>query len=68
MGDPRERQTRDFPGGGLEQDRPSLAKEADFQLDAAQRKKLPAWIREGLEKMEREKLRKVSVYILGSQA
>lgn len=34
-------------------------KEADFQLDAAQRKKLPLWIREGLEKMEREKKKKV---------
>merc|ERR1719210_1865373 len=27
-------------------------------LDAAARKKLPPWIREGLEKMEREKLKK----------
>lgn len=27
--------------------------------DAAKRKQLPAWIREGLEKMEREKRRKV---------
>lgn len=27
-------------------------------LDAAKRKQLPAWIREGLEKMEREKRRK----------
>merc|ERR1719400_1846334 len=27
-------------------------------LDAAARKKLPAWIREGLEKMEKEKLKK----------
>lgn len=35
-------------------------KEANFQLDAAQRKKLPLWIREGLEKMEREKTKKVS--------
>ena len=35
-------------------------KDADFQLDAAQRKKLPLWIREGLEKMEREKQRKVN--------
>lgn len=60
LGDPRERQPRDFPVGTLEQERPSVAKEADFQLDAAQRKKLPAWIREGLEKMEREKQRKVS--------
>ncbi|XP_018022071.1 arginine/serine-rich protein PNISR, partial [Hyalella azteca] len=34
-------------------------KEADFQLDAAQRKKLPLWIREGLEKMEREKQKKL---------
>lgn len=60
MGDPRDRQPRDFPVGTLDQDRPASAKEADFQLDAAQRKKLPAWIREGLEKMEREKQRKVS--------
>lgn len=59
MGDPREQRPRDFPVGGLDQDRPSAAKEADFQLDAAQRKKLPAWIREGLEKMEREKQRKL---------
>ena len=67
MGDPRERQPREFPAGGLDQDRPNLAaKEADFQLDAAQRKKLPAWIREGLEKMEREKLRKVSIVSLKS--
>lgn len=28
-------------------------------LDAAKRKKLPAWIREGLEKMEREKQREI---------
>ena len=35
------------------------AKEADFQLDAAQRRKLPLWIREGLEKMEKEKQKKV---------
>lgn len=28
-------------------------------LDAAKRKQLPAWIREGLEKMEREKRRKM---------
>jgi len=34
-------------------------KEANFQLDAAQRKKLPIWIREGLEKMEREKQKKL---------
>lgn len=27
--------------------------------DAAKRKQLPAWIREGLEKMEREKRRKI---------
>lgn len=27
--------------------------------DAAKRKQLPAWIREGLEKMEREKRRKM---------
>lgn len=27
-------------------------------LDAAKRKQLPAWIREGLEKMERDKLKK----------
>lgn len=30
-------------------------------LDAAKRKQLPAWIREGLEKMEREKRRKMEV-------
>ncbi|KAL1419118.1 hypothetical protein MTO96_005232 [Rhipicephalus appendiculatus] len=29
------------------------------QLDAAKRKTLPGWIREGLEKMEREKMRKL---------
>lgn len=28
-------------------------------LDAAKRKQLPAWIREGLEKMEREKQKKI---------
>lgn len=28
-------------------------------LDAAKRKTLPGWIREGLEKMEREKMRKL---------
>lgn len=30
-----------------------------FFADAAKRKQLPAWIREGLEKMEREKRRKM---------
>ncbi len=34
---------------------PALSQAA---LDAAARKKLPAWIREGLEKMEREKVKK----------
>lgn len=59
-GDPRERGVgREFQVGAQDQNRGNLAKEADFQLDAAQRKKLPAWIREGLEKMEREKQRKV---------
>lgn len=29
-----------------------------FVLDAMKRKNLPAWIREGLEKMEREKQKK----------
>lgn len=56
--DGRDRRGREFQVGTLDQDR-AAAKEADFQLDAAQRKKLPAWIREGLEKMEREKQRKV---------
>ena len=37
-------------------------KVANFQLDAAQRKKLPIWIRHGLEKMEKEKLKKVGHY------
>lgn len=31
----------------------------NLQSDAAKRKQLPAWIREGLEKMEREKRRKI---------
>ncbi|KAK3884133.1 hypothetical protein Pcinc_000902 [Petrolisthes cinctipes] len=59
-GDPRERGVgREFQVGAQDPDSRNLAKEADFQLDAAQRKKLPAWIREGLEKMEREKQRKL---------
>lgn len=56
--DRRDRRGREFQVGPTYPDR-MVGKEADFQLDAAQRKKLPAWIREGLEKMEREKQRKV---------
>lgn len=59
VNDVRDRRGREFQVGAMDQDRMGT-KEADFQLDAAQRKKLPAWIREGLEKMEREKQRKVS--------
>ncbi|XP_063591061.1 arginine/serine-rich protein PNISR-like [Penaeus indicus] len=56
--DRRDRRGREFQVGPTYPDR-MVGKEADFQLDAAQRKKLPAWIREGLEKMEREKQRKL---------
>eukprot|EP00058_Branchiostoma_floridae_P013642 XP_002599130.1 hypothetical protein BRAFLDRAFT_81797 [Branchiostoma floridae] len=55
---PRE---RDFRGAGREREQrrdrspPSPSGEAATTLDAAKRKILPAWIREGLEKMEREK-------------
>lgn len=39
-------------------DRFSISQDDDSGIDAAKRKNLPAWIREGLEKMEREKHKK----------
>lgn len=48
------------PFRGRRPPRPLMEEEEDTTfLDAAKRKALPAWIREGLEKMEREKQKKL---------
>lgn len=55
----RNRRSREKPPVPVPPPPPALPDNIEWDLDAAKRKSLPAWIREGLEKMEREKQRAI---------